>query len=619
MADSASEEAAKVSEKQKPLDIGGAGVSAGSPRTDASRPSEREVAAKNESEYASDESIIQMNAMLARVPAHERERLRAQGLELDDRVAPFHIEFERARGWPAGCNAAACRRKLLMAYESSRMSPMRDNLMLKAPKLAAPPNEVAARVGGHDIMALMWLATAKPGDVRQQVKKPYDSRIFHSFSNEDCLVMSVTPEKTQVAVGFVDLGTLGTFDEQYGPLRWVGVEASPYAVAKTAVLDAMLRAQASEDAILEVWYSSAWSAATLTAFRSAVDHLLRNGGADNERGARARHQDVAALLEAWRSADVSLEQSRATWLKETTRKWAEIGDYSRKEDRNALCAYMLTGQLLDGATVGSVCMFVTPPGFQAKRSLDESIFHCVPPQAIWEFRSYGALNMVAAAAKYLRKGVTRIRNGVAAGQLTIELMVEHLSLDNRAALARVAALQPGTVSWSNVCDYTTFKEFHAVARARLLCSRHHSLRLQHELAMLRAFRKRSGLADAVRAWRSSCEGYATGGGRHDRRVSGPRGRQAVYAVAAPERPAQPCGLADPLQRHCSAGLPGALGGCFLCRRAAGEPEDADRLHRWAHLQPAVAQPWHALLLVHVRPQAAPALELFSICTWRSQF
>jgi hypothetical protein len=449
--------------KQQRRGAGGAGISAAAGEQQG--PLERLVAADRSAAFVSDDDVIEAGDRLASMAPHERAHLRALiGAEVDERVAPLHTDFERT-GWPAGCDPDACRRKLLVAYETCRLRPVGDGLLLRWPELGK--RDLAARLGGDDFAAVQWLATSAAGDVRPHVTRPYDTRTFHSFRDESCLMLSTSPLKTHVAVGFVDLGTLSYFffDKRYGPLRWIGVEASSYAVAKTAVLDSMLRAQASEDTILEVWYSAAWSADTLAAFRAAVDDLLLRGGADNEHGARARQPDVTALLEAWRSADVSLEQSRATWLKETTRTWAAIGTFSHEEDRNALCAYALTGQLLDGATVGSVCMFVTPPGFQAKRSLDESILECVPPLQLWGLRRKDAPNLVAAAAEYLRGGVKRLRDGVAAGQLTIELWSEHLPLDNRAALARVAEVQPKSMSWSNLCDYTNFEDFHAIARA----------------------------------------------------------------------------------------------------------------------------------------------------------
>ena len=432
--------------------------------------SERDLVRMEQAKDVGVDDIAKMNAMMAALPAATQRKMREQGLVLDDRVKPFHAEFERARAWPAGCDAAACRLKLLGAYENCRGMPRGDALMLLRPgKESTDPHELLSRLGSTDPAAIRWLLTSEVGSVREPTKFAYDSRVFHSFSNADSTALVMTPGTAHVAIGFVDLGTLrdAGFDAgnaRPGPLCWVGVEASAYAVAKSAVVDAMLRAAAPVDAILEVWFSAAWCATTLAAFRAAVDDL-QGGGADTARG-RQRHPDVAALLAAWRTATVPLAQARVTWLEENTRTWLEIGNFTLAEDRHALCAYALTGQLLDGATVGSVCMFAPLPlGFSAKRSLNESVFHCVPVDKLWERRREGAPDVVAATAEHLRRGVQRIRDRVAAGEVTIELWLEHLSLENPAAMARISALEPFTVSWSNICDYDSFANFHAMARA----------------------------------------------------------------------------------------------------------------------------------------------------------
>jgi tetratricopeptide (TPR) repeat protein len=435
------------------------------------RLSEREDFKTQQAGCASVKKVAAMNALMEKLPPAMRERVRAQGLALDDRVSPFHTEFERARAWPAGCDTVACRHKLLGAYEHCRSAPRFDGMAMLDPARSVKPHEMLQRLGSNHPAALMWMQNADTGAVRDYSGDGYDSRVFHSFSNADSSSLVMTPGTAHVAVGFVDLGTLRSagFDANHarpGPLRWVGVESSSYAVAKTAVVDAMLRATAPVDAILEVWFSAAWSTATLAAFRAAVNDLLQHGGADNERSARPRHPDVAALLATWHTAAVPLAQARATWLEDNSRTWFEIGNFSRKEDRHALCAYALTGQLLDGATVGSVCMFASlPPGFGATRALSESVFHSVPVDELWACRNEGAPDVVAAAAEHLRRGVRLIRDRVEAGEVTIELWLEHLSLNNRAALARICALRPFSVSWSNVCDYATFGDFHAMARA----------------------------------------------------------------------------------------------------------------------------------------------------------
>ena len=433
--------------------------------------SERELHQKVLAASVDVEESVKMNAMLAALPAESKAKLREAGIELDERVQPFHTEFERARTWPACCDMTKCRLKLLVAYEHCREASFYDSVMLMHPGQAPSSLDLISRLGSNLPGTLMWWQTAESGAVRDHDNNPFDPRVFKSFSNADSSALIMTPGTAHVAVGFVDLGTLrdASFDTdnaQTGPVRWVGVEASAYAVAKTTVVDAMLRSHAPLDAILEVWYSAAWSDATLAVFRAAVDEVRQRGGADNGSGTKPRHSDVAAILALWSTATVPLARARAAWLEDNNRTWFEIGNFARAKDRLALCAYVLTGQLLDGATVGSVCMFAPlPSGFEAKRALGESIFHVVPVDKLWRRRRSGAANIVDAATEYLRRGVQRIRDRVTTGEVTIELWLEHLSPENSAALSRVSALLPFSMSWSNFCDYMTFADFHAVARA----------------------------------------------------------------------------------------------------------------------------------------------------------
>jgi hypothetical protein len=105
-----------------------------------------------------------------------------------------------------------------------------------------------------------------------------------------------------------------------------------------------------------VWYSSAWSHATLAAFRAALARVAAPS--------QGRHMAaaVAVILRHWQQHDVCLASSRQRWLASMTGTHAaEIGSFRMKGDRMAMCSYILTGQLLD-ADVGSVVMFALPRG-----------------------------------------------------------------------------------------------------------------------------------------------------------------------------------------------------------------------------------------------------------------
>lgn len=86
----------------------------------------------------------------------------------------------------------------------------------------------------------------------------YSAGNFQSWSNVAARPEVLTRGTTHVAIGFVDLGDLAAAcqvmpsSSSNEPLRWVGFEMSPYAVAKAMVVLAMMRQAADTDAILQV-------------------------------------------------------------------------------------------------------------------------------------------------------------------------------------------------------------------------------------------------------------------------------------------------------------------------------------------------------------------------------
>lgn len=176
---------------------------------------------------------------------------------------------------------------------------------------------------------------------------------------------------------------------------------------------------------------------------------------------------MRALLSCWLGADVTLGAARAAWLACVGNKPGYVGSLTRPEDRDACCAYEVSGQLLDG-DVGSVCAHAFPAGYAGRRALGECFLATIEPSELWARRAGGARDVVAAGVEHVREGVARIRATLASGALEVELRFAELR-PGCAEVARVAALRPWTMSWSNVPDFFDRSDFHRLARA---CSRH---------------------------------------------------------------------------------------------------------------------------------------------------
>ena len=175
------------------------------------------------------------------------------------------------------------------------------------------------------------------------------------------------------------------------------------------------------------------------------------------------HPEVQALLLHWLSNDVKLSTARQKWLDLCEGKCrTEIGNFKQKVDRQALCAYFLTGELLLGE-VGSVLMFSLPKGYSGAITLNESVFHAIEIHIIMKERLRYA-NIVVAAIETLRTGINRLKRNILDKSIIIDLHLEIVDISRPKILAEIAAFNPYTMSWSNVSDYCKPSDFHTMAR-----------------------------------------------------------------------------------------------------------------------------------------------------------
>ena len=386
-------------------------------------------------------------------------------------IAPFHTEFAASRSWPVLCDVPKCESRLLNAFENGRgAATFYQYYFMK--RSFEQAHYIRRMNPGLDFETITsWFQQAHFGEINLTLKNRalYDPRVLHCFANAPNRCENLTAGETTVSIGFVDLGLLreATMLDSSKSLklshRWVGYEASAYCVAKTAATIAMLQLNASVDSILQVWYSAAWSSKTLVAFRRAVAFVL--DGRTHLTG--ALHPDVRVLLQTWQSAKVSLQAARSAWLDMSPDeiKWRDIGNFKRKEDRMALCAYSISGQLLE-ATTGSVVMFVLPSGYLGSIGSDQRVFECISTYKLLDrCNADSATDIVTATIHHLRDGITKLVQWVQEGRVVMDVRLGAVDPDDREVVASIAALDPHTITWSNVCDYYFPHDFHSMARA----------------------------------------------------------------------------------------------------------------------------------------------------------
>ena len=286
---------------------------------------------------------------------------------------------------------------------------------------------------------------------------------YNKKTSPTSLPVVLTLGSVHVACGYVDLSCLfvATLQEDpdfQGPLRFVGVEASPFAVAKTKVVARMCEMQLPTAAILEVWYSAAWSQVTLDLFRRALDAV------------RGSSKDVRVLcfLDHWSTCElVPLKEARTRWLDSIHKGQATtIGTFTHKADRVAYMQYVLTGDLfLKSSVMGSLTMWTAPLDACVSKEEDEIFLGCLHLKALMARRKQES-NIVRAGISLLQRGVDKIKAAMRDGLLVVDLRdPEQLSLGNSQCLASIQSLQPYSMGWSNIVDYHTRRDFLEMARA----------------------------------------------------------------------------------------------------------------------------------------------------------
>jgi hypothetical protein len=270
-----------------------------------------------------------------------------------------------------GLDIDSCLRLLQSEVDQTRAIYMMDLVWTRTTPDGIHPflkGSICKVVGTNDRRKIEWVFSAPIFDVYvDTAKRLYESTIYHSFSNSLVRKERSITGKTHAAIGFVDFSPLLHMDLQEisgsEPFHFVGFEMSSFSVAKNLVIAAMLERTdvGIVDAILQVWYSSGWSDATVKLFRLSLIEAKK----------KCSDEETVSILRHWGKVEPpTLHQSRKEWLSKIDESlFCTVTNCSNLTSRNHLSKYFLTGQLLE-ASVGSICMFALPPDFQFARSIE---------------------------------------------------------------------------------------------------------------------------------------------------------------------------------------------------------------------------------------------------------
>jgi tetratricopeptide (TPR) repeat protein len=388
-------------------------------------------------------------------------------------MPPFPLELAKHRGWPKGVDIEWAKSHLHFVFEQCSSLPYSMQLGFSGETFEFPPEDLLKRANGQPAR-LKWLLSNKElkfGDVMPEelvgaITHPQFLR--QPFTNQAYRQELLSLGTVHVAVGFVDLGVLLSCDVgeapkgRTGPLRFVGVELSCFAVAKSLAIWQMIKdaanSKTSADAILQVWFSSTWLPSTHDSFRSAARAVRSQG--DKLYGSNG---SVSKLLEHWAaSRGISLKRARTEWAETVTRGGSGIGNMKQLDDRLDLAAYELTGDVFVGDSAqltGSICWWDCPDGTPANQ-FDQTFLSAINVAIVLKERSSGQ-SFFHAAESFLLRRVAKLITWAGSGAITVEVLIGNVS----ELVPQIAALNPWTITWSNVSDYYKTSEFHSIARA----------------------------------------------------------------------------------------------------------------------------------------------------------
>ncbi|GMH42324.1 hypothetical protein BSKO_10243 [Bryopsis sp. KO-2023] len=412
--------------------------------------------------------------------------LAASGLDtthiLDNRIPKFHLNFFKEGYLPPHCNSKMCKEWGLNTFEEMRGSPIQtDEVLDMSLKDGINQEYVMRRLGSDTREDLRWWLSAPIGDVREKPKWRteigYASDALHSFGNVWPRPIDLRFGKTHVAVGYVDLGVLvaanyvGSGED--GVIRFVGYETSVYCTAKTGVLAEMFRMGAPVDCILQVWYSSGWSAETMKAFRSALLGLTKKGSLP---------EAALAVIKFWLGvSQIPLLVAQEKWLQLHPQHHSIPGNLVKKRDRIEVMQYMLTGRLLlKDCEVGSVVMFGNPPDL-AHLDEEESVLWLVSLEEISMLNENGRYSVMHCVVETLRSRIAKARALFLDGKMEMDLRLKGVTAGDEKVHRDIAEMEPWTMSWSNLCDYSSEKDFHKMLKA---CSVRDTVHYMHTMNWL---------------------------------------------------------------------------------------------------------------------------------------
>ncbi len=430
-------------------------------------------------------------------------------------VPQLHETYQLNYGWPDGISPDKARSLVFKGYLLARTLPwvqlsavkvmgttltMPRWLPVELEELTRRKDEGNLQVGDViDVLSDLALAGC-------DLEMGYSEYVRSNFANAANVPEVLYAGTTHVALGFNDLGFLlsaklvdsSGLQEQQLPLHFVGYDRCPFAVAKFKVVAEMLKDEhVPLEHVLQVWFSSTWTTGCVASFKSKVRTILATVVEEGDNQAEGIDKDdlnrdlakVKTYLSYWARVDpVSQAEARQQHYDLLSpERVCGVFSFLRENDRMALMHYVLTGEIglqselgcetPADALVGSMTMWSVPD--TAPPMMHENAFSATAIGLLVKSRQ-GYDNIVNVFEQQQLKALARLRRLLMENRVVIKLYNKTLvnlpppdkMLESPARVKQwtslvheIAALEPRTMSWSNLMDYFPLTSFHDVCRA----------------------------------------------------------------------------------------------------------------------------------------------------------
>eukprot|EP01042_Synura_sphagnicola_P001282 gene1282-1453_t len=395
----------------------------------------------------------------------------------------FALEFAKEVLLPPYCDAVKCQDILVAGYEFGIFSPTYKASLVQGHEgmgAAEIEDDLSRRWGirfHYPRFKEDWIDKANYGDIiwlKERVPPSTSKSLLRPFRDSPPNVILLKPGSRHVSFRFEDLAELLYAEYEYmdvrrggdnRPVTWVGIEQSIY---RCCVVRAVAEMLAMEDVpalhLLQVMYSSVWRRDTNATFREAVRRILAKHKDCLEDSKDKINPEMLAVFLRWNSHDVSISEASSGWLLTRSVSAMYICNLLRKADRLAVCEYHVTGALF-GGDVGSVVMFGLPGKDYGELELNINFLGTIPVELLNEaWIKPGAGTVVDAACDLVLERIELLRRRVRAGKVFIQVHNMSISPENAEVFRFISALDPSSISWSNLCDFFTPQEFGEMLR-----------------------------------------------------------------------------------------------------------------------------------------------------------